>query len=71
MAIIGVVSVLGESKTRSDFKTIYSQSAGDASLADRTRQMMKDIRQGYGTLLLFAITAALLILISVLIGRFG
>lgn len=71
MAIISVSSVLGGFKTRSDFKIIYSQSAGDASLSERTQRMMEDIRQGYGTLILFVGTAALLILLSVLIGHFG
>ncbi len=70
-AFFGLFSVVGGFATRGDFKTVYSQSAGDASLADRTRRMMEDIRQGYGMLILFVSTAALLILVSVLIGHFG
>ena len=71
MAIISTFIVLGGFRARSDFKTTFSQSAGDASLSERTQRMMKDVRQGYGALILFVGTAALLILLSVLIGQFG
>jgi len=70
LVALGLLSLLGGFAQRADFKIIYSQSAGDASLAERTKQMVNDIRQGQGMLILLVGAGLLLILISILIGQF-
>jgi hypothetical protein len=66
--VLGLLSVMGGFSMRSDFRVLYSQSAGDMNLADRSRLWMADITQGYGVLILLAIAGFLLIGIAVLIG---
>jgi hypothetical protein len=66
--VIGLFSVMGGFSMRSDFKVLYSQSAGDMNLSDRARLWMADITQGYGALILFTLAGALLIGIAVLVG---
>ncbi len=67
-ALLGFLAVLGGFTRRTDFKITYSQSARDASLAERARLMMEDIRQGYGLLILLVGSSVFLIVISVLVS---
>jgi hypothetical protein len=48
--ILGVLAIVGGFTSRGDFAITYSQSAGDASLPERTKQMMLDLLQGYNVL---------------------
>ncbi len=67
---LGVLSVLGGFGIRSRFDVQYAQSAGDMSLGERTKRWVADMTQGYNMLVLFLISGALTIGISVLVGSF-
>jgi hypothetical protein len=67
---LGVLSVLGGFGIRSKFDVQYAQSAGDMSLGERTKRWVADMTQGYNMLVLFLVSGALTIGISVLVGSF-
>ena len=67
---LAILSSFGSWGNRADFKQMYSQSAGDMSLADRSKLWVQDMTRGYNALLLMSIVGALLIGLSVLIGTF-
>jgi hypothetical protein len=67
---VAILSAFGGWGSRADFKQMYSQSAGDMSLAERTRLWVQDISHGYNAVLLMCIVGLLLIGLSVLIGSF-
>jgi hypothetical protein len=68
--VIGVLSIAGGFEQRADFSITYAESAGQASIAERTQRMMADINQRYGVMVLLAGAGALLIFISIAISRF-
>lgn len=65
----GILSVLGGYGLRSDFKVVYSQSAGDMNLLERSRRWVADTAQGDRAFLLFLLTGGFLIVFSILIPR--
>ncbi len=67
--VLGLFSVMGGFSMRSDFKVLYSQSAGAMNLAERGKLWMADITQGYGSLILLSLTGALLVGVSIFVGR--
>jgi hypothetical protein len=67
--VIGLFSVMGGFSMRSDFKMLYSQSASDMSISDRTKLWVADITQGYGALILLSLTGMYLIGLAILVGR--
>lgn len=69
LIILGLLSVAGGFMQRANFNIVYSQSAGDAPLVGRTKQMMADIQQGYGMLILLEASGVLFVAISILIGQ--
>jgi len=69
LIVLGILSVLGGYSMRSDFKVLYSQSAGDMNLGDRTRRWMADITQGYHMMALLTVSGLLLVVAAVLIGK--
>ena len=66
--VVAILSSFGGWGNRADFKQIYSQSAGDTSLAECSRLWVQDLTRGYNAVLLMSIVGALLIGLSVLIG---
>jgi hypothetical protein len=67
--VLGFATVSGGFRMRSDFGVLYSQSAGDMSLSDRTKLWVADITQGYGALILLTFAGLLLIGVAILVGR--
>jgi hypothetical protein len=67
--VIGTFSVTGGFEQRANFGMTYAESAGQASISERTQRMMADINQRYGVLILMIGTGILLIAISVAISR--
>ncbi len=65
---IAILSSFGSWGNRADFKQIYSQSAGDMSLPEHSRLLVRDMTRGYNAFLLMSIVGALLIGLSILIG---
>lgn len=69
LATIGLLSVLGNYRARSNFGIQYSQSSGDMALAERTKLWLADVTQGYNALIVLALSGALLIGLSVLVAK--
>jgi hypothetical protein len=65
---LGVLSVLGGFGLRGRFDMQYAQSAGDMSLAERTKRWLADMIQGYNMLALFLLLGTLTVGISILVG---
>lgn len=70
LVILGVLSVTGGFTQRSNFGVMYSESAGQANLAERDQRMAVELRQRYGALIFLVITGLLLISVAVAIGTF-
>jgi hypothetical protein len=66
----GFLSISGGLEHRADFSLIYAESVRQASIAERTQQMMANINQGYRNLVVLAGVGILLIAISIVIGQF-
>jgi len=65
---VAILSSFGGWGNRADFKQMYSQSAGQMSLAERSRLWVQDMARGYNAVLLMSIVGLLLIGLSILIG---
>jgi hypothetical protein len=65
---LAILSSFGGWANRADFKQMYSQSAGDMSLAERSKLWVQDMTRGYNAFLLMSLVGAILILLSILIG---
>ena len=65
-----ILSSFGGWSNRADFKQVYSQSAGDMSLVERSKSLVQDMTRGYNAFLLMTIVGILLIGLSILIGSF-
>jgi len=65
-----ILSTFGGWGHRADFNQIYSQSAGEMSLVERSRLWVQDMTRGYNAFLLMSLVGILLIGLSVLIGSF-
>jgi hypothetical protein len=68
--VVAILSSFGGWGNRADFKQMYSQSAGDMSLAERSRLWVQDMTRGYNAVLLMSIVGVLLVGLSILIGTF-
>ncbi len=66
--VIGILSVVGGYSMRSDFKVLYSQSAGDMSTSERAKRWVADMSAGYGTFIFMFLTGGFLILLAIIIG---
>jgi hypothetical protein len=69
MIVMGILSVAGGFQQRTNFPLMYAQSAGQASISERTQRMLADIRQGYGTMIVMAGTGLLLIITAIAIHQ--
>ena len=69
LIVLGVYSVAGGFVQRADFKITYTESAGQANLAERGQRIASDITQRYGTMIFLSATGSLLILIAIGIGQ--
>ena len=67
LIIFGVLTIFGGYSMRSDFGVVYSQSAGDANILERTKQWIADTEQSYSFYVVLLISGAILMLLSVLI----
>jgi hypothetical protein len=65
---IGVLSVAGGFSMRSDFKVLYSQSAGSMDINERNQRWLSDITQGYSSFIFLLLTGLLLIAAAVMLG---
>ena len=63
-----LLSAFGGWRNRADFKQVYSQSAGDMSIAERSKLWVRDMTRGYNAFLLMSLVGILLIGLSILIG---
>ena len=69
--VLGLFSVAGGFGQRANFSMTYAESAGQASIAERTQRMMADINQRYGSMIILVGVGILLIGVSVVIGQFS
>ncbi len=69
LIVLGILSVMGGYSMRSNFKVLYSQSAGDMSMGDRTKRWVADITQGYRLMVLMTVAGLLLIGAAILVGK--
>lgn len=69
LIVFGVLSIFGGYGMRSDFGVVYSQSAGDMNILERTKQWITDTEQSYSIYILLLISGGILMLLSVLIGE--
>lgn len=67
---LAILSTFGSWGNRADFNQMYSQSAGDMSLAERSKLWVEDMTRGYNAIVLLSLVGFLLIGLSVLIGSF-
>lgn len=67
LVIFGTLSIFGGYSMRSNFGVVYSQSAGDANILERTKQWIADTEHSYSFYALLLISGAILMLLSVLI----
>lgn len=67
--VIGTFSVTGGLEQRGNYGMTFAESAGQASISERTQRMMSDINQRYGVLILMIATGLVLIGISLTIAR--
>jgi len=58
---IGVLSIIGVFRSKSDPEDLYSQSVGDLTLNERLRIWLTDITQSYHAFLFFSLTGWLLV----------
>jgi hypothetical protein len=65
---LAILSTFGSWGNRADFKQMYSQSAGDMSLPERSKLWAKDMTRGYNAIVLLSLVGIMLIGLSVLIG---
>lgn len=68
--VLGTFSITGGFQQRGSFSITYAESAGQASLSERTQRMMTEINQRYGTMVVLLGAGLLLITISIFIGQF-
>jgi hypothetical protein len=71
LIVFGFFSVAGGFGQRANFSMTYAESAGQASLAERTQRMMADINQRYGLMVVLVGVGILLIGISIVIDQFS
>jgi hypothetical protein len=69
LIVFGLLSVLGGFGMRSDFKLLYSQSAGDMNTLERSKRWMADMTQGYGLFLFLLLPGTFLIGVSILVAN--
>ena len=69
LVVFGVLSVFGGYTSRSNFGVVYSQSAGDANLLERTKQWISDTEQSYSIYVLLLVSGLTLMGLSVLIDQ--
>ena len=67
LIVIGILSVVGGFGMRSDFKMLYSQSAGDMNTLERSKRWIADMTQGYGLFLFLLLPGIYLIGVSIMI----
>jgi vacuolar-type H+-ATPase subunit I/STV1 len=70
LIVAGVFSVTGGFMQRSNFGVVYSESAGQANIAERNQRMAAEVTQRYGTFIFLLTTGLLLIGISVVVDKF-
>jgi hypothetical protein len=68
LIVLGILGVLGGYGMRSDFRVLYSQSAGAMSTAERAKRWAADMTQGYSAFVFLLLTGAFLVGLSVLVG---
>lgn len=69
VVVIGLFSVTGGMEQRGNFAITYTETAGDANIAERTQRMAADITQRYGSMIFLVVTGLLLIGIAVMVGN--
>jgi hypothetical protein len=67
LIVLGLFSVVGGFGMRSDFKMLYSQSAGDMNTLERSRRWIADMAQGYAFFSFLLLTGLFLIGFAILI----
>jgi hypothetical protein len=65
--LIGLFIVLGGFTSRANFGIVYSQSAGDMPIFERTKQNVTEMLRGYRALAMCSITGGALALFSILV----
>ncbi len=68
LVVIGLLSVMGSYEMHSLSNVRYSETAGDAKLADRARQWMSDLAQGWQSLIYLVLAGGLLFAASIWMG---
>ena len=67
LVVLGILSLMGGYRMRSNLRVPNSPPAGNPGLGDRTRQWASDATQGYRLLVLLFVAGLLLIGASILI----
>ncbi len=69
LIVLWILSVVGGYSMHSNFKVLYSQSAGDMSMGDRTKRWVADFTQGYHLMVLLTVAGLLLVAAAILIEK--
>ncbi len=69
LIVLGVFSVAGGFAQRGNFNIAYSESAGQANLAERGQRIAAEINQRYGSMIFLLVNGLLLIAIAVIVGN--
>jgi len=69
--LISFAAGMGNWENRSDWRQVYAQSAGQANLVERNKQMMADIVQVYALAFVMIPAGLIALLIAVLLGQFA
>jgi hypothetical protein len=70
LIVLGLFCVAGGFMQRANFNITYSESAGQANLAERGQRIAVDINQRYGSMIFLLVSGLLLIGIAIAIGNF-
>lgn len=69
VGLLGLLTVLGGYRARSNFEIQYSQSISDMNLSERAKLWIKDLNQGYNALIVCIASGALLIGLAILVDK--
>jgi hypothetical protein len=67
--LVSLASSLGNYENRSDWRQIFAQSAGNASLSERNQRMIADMVQVYALAFVLVPAGLIAILIAVVLGQ--
>ena len=67
--VVGIFSIIGAISMRSDYKVLYSQSAGIMNLRERNQRWLADMTQSYNSFIYFFLVGGVQLLIALLVWK--